>query len=129
VARATRLLAISLRFIALPVWFDGEWDYHAPSFDQLYGAVESPIKMKHESNLYGPDNEPLTPQKTDRETLEALIRSELVDAKAGLRESNQKDLREIKEDWSRPWKRAGLAMFIASIVLNVWFFFQGKEFL
>jgi hypothetical protein len=85
--------------------------------------------MNDEPSLYGPDNQPLSPRKSDRDVLEALIRSELADAKAQLKDSNQVDLRQIKEDWSKPWKRAGLAFFIGSIVLNVWFFFQGKEFL
>lgn len=87
--------------------------------------------MKNDDpTIFGPHGEQVSSRKeSDREALEALVRSELTEAKAQLRISNQEDLKKIKEDWSKPWKRAGLAVFVVSIAVNVWFFFDGKEFL
>jgi tetratricopeptide (TPR) repeat protein len=58
--------------------------------------------------------------KSDREVLEALIRSELADAKGNLRELNRGDLQKIAEDHFRPklefWIKTSAVIFAITVI-------------
>lgn len=79
------------------------------------------------SPLLDSHGNPIQKPKSERESLEALIRSELLDTKERLREANKEELQQIAEKYYAPkvkfWHRtnAYTLALLAAIILFGWF--------
>ena len=76
---------------------------------------------------------PIRKPQSDREVLEALIRSELADFKGGLRAANDAELRRIVEAHCQPkvkfWRKASVGSIVAAVSLILWAVIRNPDFI